>query len=349
MSRIVLSYASVDRELTSRLAAFLEARGHDVWWDTDLIGGDSYRSVIDRKLDEADVVIVIWTPASVRSEWVIAEADHAERQSKLLPVRQGSLLPWQIPKPFSNFQTVAIADAARIVHAVEHIASRAGSAEPVGNGAGVAEQALVRSGETSAENLIRGLVAALGVGFMLLAVVAARRRFLGVLDFEAKTFNFAVLFFAVAIVAAVAAVCSVLSRRTLNPRYNALLTYTGANLGVHVALLVSPLVAYGGLDAVDDTVFAAAGAVAVFAVLLLLQLLGAGWAYPAALFVAAVQLLANGFLLHSQSGRPDAWWIGMEESLLHFLYVATGLSSVAIATVFLVASGAYARAASTSG
>ena len=105
MARVFVSYAKSERDLTHAVVALLEAAGHTVRWDTELVSGETYRDALDRELDAADAVVVIWTPSPVRSSWVIAEADHGLRLGKLVPLRTDGLETWQIPKPFGTFHT----------------------------------------------------------------------------------------------------------------------------------------------------------------------------------------------------------------------------------------------------
>ena len=87
MGQIFISYKSEDRDHAQSLAMALEARGHAVWWDRELKAGSQFRDAIADELKSCEVVIVIWTPRSVRSPWVQDEADYASRNKKLLPVR----------------------------------------------------------------------------------------------------------------------------------------------------------------------------------------------------------------------------------------------------------------------
>ncbi len=74
MARVFLSYAHDDAENAQKLARALEEAGHEVWWDFHLHGGSRFSNEIDRALKNAQVVVVIWTPASVTSAWVQDEA-----------------------------------------------------------------------------------------------------------------------------------------------------------------------------------------------------------------------------------------------------------------------------------
>jgi hypothetical protein len=79
--KIFISYSKKQPEPTRLLDKCLSALGYEVWWDTDLLAGQDFRAELDRKLDEADAVIVIWTPDSIHSAWVKAEADHGFRRT----------------------------------------------------------------------------------------------------------------------------------------------------------------------------------------------------------------------------------------------------------------------------
>ena len=78
MADIFVSYAKTDRPLASKLVAMLEAEGWSVWWDTSLGAADLYRDEIMKQLVSARAVIAIWTPNSIKSDWVRAEAGDAK-------------------------------------------------------------------------------------------------------------------------------------------------------------------------------------------------------------------------------------------------------------------------------
>jgi hypothetical protein len=105
---IFISYARPDRELAEGLADELSAQGYSVWWDTSLVPGESFRSRLMAELEAAGAVVVIWTPNSVKSEWVVSEAERAAAQGKLVPTRVETLPILDIPPPFDQKHTVAI-------------------------------------------------------------------------------------------------------------------------------------------------------------------------------------------------------------------------------------------------
>ena len=102
MADIFISYSKADQAEARLLAAFLEAEGYDVWWDTSLLSGDKYRKVIMEELAKARAAIVIWTENSVKSDWVMSEAGRAHADQKLIPVKARGLEYKNIPPPLDN-------------------------------------------------------------------------------------------------------------------------------------------------------------------------------------------------------------------------------------------------------
>ncbi|WP_265570780.1 TIR domain-containing protein [Sphingomicrobium nitratireducens] len=83
---IFISYARADRKFASRFAGALAQEGFSVWWDAALHSGETFDEVIEAKLRAAKAIVVLWSPRSVISRWVRAEATLADRSNKLAPV-----------------------------------------------------------------------------------------------------------------------------------------------------------------------------------------------------------------------------------------------------------------------
>jgi TIR domain len=83
---IFISYAREDAVRAHALAEALADLGWSVWRDDSIRAGAPFDQVIDQQLDMASCVVVIWSTASVASNWVRAEASTADEQGKLVPV-----------------------------------------------------------------------------------------------------------------------------------------------------------------------------------------------------------------------------------------------------------------------
>jgi chemotaxis protein histidine kinase CheA len=86
VSDIFVSYASADRDRARAVAQALTDQGWSVWWDRTIPPGRQFDEVIEEALDSARCVVVLWSKASVASQWVKTEAAEAMRRKILVPV-----------------------------------------------------------------------------------------------------------------------------------------------------------------------------------------------------------------------------------------------------------------------
>jgi adenylate cyclase len=105
VSRIFLSYARDDVDAAKQLAEGISEAGHEVWWDRHLHGGSRFAAEIDRALKDAEVIVVLWSDASVESAWVQDEAAEGRDSGRLVPVALGSAKP---PLGFRQFHTLQL-------------------------------------------------------------------------------------------------------------------------------------------------------------------------------------------------------------------------------------------------
>jgi len=103
---IFLSYNREDAAVAQRYAEAFKAEGFDVWWDAHLRSGEAYDEVTEKALRGAKAVVVLWSPRSVESRWVRAEATLADRNKVLVPAM---IEPCDRPIMFELTQTAELA------------------------------------------------------------------------------------------------------------------------------------------------------------------------------------------------------------------------------------------------
>jgi hypothetical protein len=104
---IFISYNRQERTAARLFAESFEKEGFSVWWDAVLHSGETFDEVIERQLRAAKAVVVLWSPRSVTSRWVRAEATQADRANKLVPVM---IEPCTLPIIFELTHTADLSD-----------------------------------------------------------------------------------------------------------------------------------------------------------------------------------------------------------------------------------------------
>ncbi len=104
MTDVFISYSRGDRSRAQKLVRIFKSEGWSVWWDRELLGGDAYDDVIERALEEARCVVVVWSEHSVRSNWVRAEASEGLSRGVLIPVLVDEV---KLPLEFRRLQAIS--------------------------------------------------------------------------------------------------------------------------------------------------------------------------------------------------------------------------------------------------
>lgn len=107
MSDIFISYASSDRPKAQKVGKRLEEEGWSVWWDRKIPPGQSFSKVIEEALNAAKCVVVLWSKASVASDWVQNEAAEGKRRGILVPAFIDATDP---PFEFRRIQAANLVD-----------------------------------------------------------------------------------------------------------------------------------------------------------------------------------------------------------------------------------------------
>jgi hypothetical protein len=128
MADIFISYANEDRERAGRLANALESCGWSVWWDRKIIAGQAFDQAIERELETAKCVVVLWSQNSIASEWVKNEAALAAERGVLVPAliervklplefrrkQTADLVGWDGDAAHEGFQALCTGVAAKV-------------------------------------------------------------------------------------------------------------------------------------------------------------------------------------------------------------------------------------------
>lgn len=101
MADLFLSYAAEDREDARQLASLLGEQGWSVWWDRAIRPGVWFDRAIEREIEQARGVVVLWSTHSVQSDWVRAEARSGRERKVLIPVLIEEV---RIPLEFNGIQ-----------------------------------------------------------------------------------------------------------------------------------------------------------------------------------------------------------------------------------------------------
>jgi adenylate cyclase len=101
MSDVFVSYARPDESQAIAVAEALQAQGYRVWRDDELPAHRAYADVIQERLSSAEAVVVLWSAAAAKSQWVRAEADSARASGTLVQATIDGTIP---PLPFNQIQ-----------------------------------------------------------------------------------------------------------------------------------------------------------------------------------------------------------------------------------------------------
>ncbi len=107
MSDIFLSYTSEDRDRLRPLVKEFEDQGWSVFWDRKIPVGQTWRNIIGREIRDCLSIVVVWSQASVQSQWVMEEAEEGKRRKILFPVTVDGATP---PFGFGSIQSADFTD-----------------------------------------------------------------------------------------------------------------------------------------------------------------------------------------------------------------------------------------------
>jgi hypothetical protein len=98
---IFISFKTEERDFAVRLKTVLTESGFRVWWQEEIQCGQEWHGEIDKAIEEAAAIIVLWSKRSMSSSWVKHEASQAISKRMYAPVRIEML---EIESPFNRIQ-----------------------------------------------------------------------------------------------------------------------------------------------------------------------------------------------------------------------------------------------------
>ena len=109
MADIFISYSRNDRDRCTVIRNTLEALKVSVWFDAGIGAGSSFDREIEREIEAAKALLVLWTEESVESDWVRNEARTGKERSGLIAVQ---LRECQLPLEFRSVQAEVLPEGA---------------------------------------------------------------------------------------------------------------------------------------------------------------------------------------------------------------------------------------------
>jgi hypothetical protein len=111
MFSVFLSYKrDADGERATMVRTRLESLGVRVFQDIDMSAGAAVSPILDAQLKSAAAVMVLWTNASIKSNWVTAEAWKGLYREVLVAAVFDRILPRNLQLPFNGVHTPDLSD-----------------------------------------------------------------------------------------------------------------------------------------------------------------------------------------------------------------------------------------------
>ncbi len=135
MADVFLSYAHQDKDVARQIKQAFSEAGISAWTaHDDIPAGDSWVPAIQKALQEADVMIVIFSEDSLRSTSMAAEWGYFIRQNKfIVPVRVNNIrMPYQLARYTFIDATQDVESALpELIQTVQHILAHPGESRKI--------------------------------------------------------------------------------------------------------------------------------------------------------------------------------------------------------------------------
>lgn len=119
MADVFLSYCRADRETAAAIVNALRKAGISVFWDEDLPPGAHFRTAIQSEIEGAHFVLVLFSADSVKSDFVLDEAEIARSEDKLIPLRDANLEAGRVPPGFGQRNSYSVAQLGSVIEFIK--------------------------------------------------------------------------------------------------------------------------------------------------------------------------------------------------------------------------------------
>ncbi|HEY9599708.1 MAG TPA: toll/interleukin-1 receptor domain-containing protein, partial [Cyanophyceae cyanobacterium] len=112
MTQVFLSYADVDRETMEKIRNSLRRESITVWTNkTDIQTGEAFEEAINRGIEQADNLVFLLSPDSIKSTYCQQELDLALSLNKrIIPLLVRKTDPSQVPSALRSLQYIDLTD-----------------------------------------------------------------------------------------------------------------------------------------------------------------------------------------------------------------------------------------------
>lgn len=113
--KVFISHAYADQALAHKVSKALKKSGLDVWDGTEILPGENWAEKVGKALQESQAMVVLLTPASLRSDnvkyeigYALGEKDYSRRIIPVLATSPDKLRKEEIPWILNKFQMVRL-------------------------------------------------------------------------------------------------------------------------------------------------------------------------------------------------------------------------------------------------
>jgi len=115
--KVFISYSSADKKLARRVSDVLKEAGFEVWDDRQIMPGDNWAAEVGKALQQAEAMVVLFTPTSLHADHVqheisyaLGKKDYSGRVIPVLTVPERDLPKDTFPWILKTFQQVHLSD-----------------------------------------------------------------------------------------------------------------------------------------------------------------------------------------------------------------------------------------------